>query len=58
MPDIYLMIEGRRVDLRPNGESGSYEKYKEPDEYTELGIGRNPLIVSVYKKPGWLPEED
>ena len=59
MAEVKLVIDGEEVILEPAGKSrkGTYEKYKEPDEYKGEGIGEAPLIVTVYRKPGWKPSQ-
>ena len=59
MAEIKLVIDGEEVILEPAGKSrkGTYEKYKEPDECKGQGIGEAPLIVMVYRKPGWKPSQ-
>ena len=46
---IKLVIDGKEIELVPNGNSKNYLKFKEP----EAGNGDKPLIVSVYVRPGW-----
>jgi len=59
MTDIKLVIDGEEVILEQSGNSrkGTYEKWREPEEYKGEGIGDAPLIVTVYRKPGWLPSQ-
>ena len=59
MPDVRVVIDGEAVTLVPSGKSkrGTYEKYREPDEYHKRGLGESPLIVTVYVKPGWAPSQ-
>jgi len=59
MAEVKLVIDGEEVFLDEAGKSrkGTYEKYKEPDEFKGEGIGDSPLIVTVYLKPGWLPSK-
>jgi len=59
MSDIKLVIDGEEVILEQNGKSrkGTYEKWREPEEYKAKDIGEAPLIVTVYRKPGWLPSQ-
>jgi len=59
MSDIKLVIDGEEVILEQNGKSrrGTYEKWREPEEYQGKGVGESPLIVTVYRKPGWLPSQ-
>lgn len=56
-PEIKLVIDGEEVILQRNGKlwTGTYEKWKEPEPYAGLGPGETPLIVTVYRKPGWKP---
>ena len=58
MAEVKLVIDGEEVVLSPSGPSaaGTYERYKEPEEYSQ-GIGVSPLIVTVYLKPGWKPSQ-
>lgn len=57
MAEVKVVIDGEEVILEPNGKSrnGTYEKYKEPELYASMGTGETPLIVTVYRKPGWKP---
>jgi len=59
MAEVKLVIDGEEVILTQNGTSrrGTYEKYKEPEEYNSEGTGETPLIVTVYVKPGWKPSQ-
>ncbi len=59
MTDIKLVIEGEEIKLQQNGKSrrGTYEKWRAPDEYEGQGIGDSPLVVTVYRKPGWTPSK-
>lgn len=59
MAEVYLMIDGERVDLEEKEErmANLYEEYREPEEYQGLGLGRSPLIVSVCVKPDWKPSD-
>ena len=54
------MIDGERVDLEQNGKSrnGTYQKYKEPEPYASMGTGNTPIIITVYRKPGWNPSKE
>ena len=60
MSEVKVVINGEEVTLEPNGKSrnGTYEKYKEPEPYASAGPGQTPLIVTVYRKPGWKPSND
>ena len=59
MTEVKLVIDGEEVILRLSGNSrrGTYEKYKEPEEYSSQGTGETPLIATVYLKPGWKPSQ-
>ncbi len=59
MSEIKVVIDGEEVTLVQNGKSrnGTYEKYKEPEPYASAGPGESPLIVTVYRKPGWMPSQ-
>ena len=59
MAEVKLVIDGEEVMLEQNGNSrrGTYEKYKEPEEYSSQGTGEAPLIATVYVKPGWKPSQ-
>jgi len=59
MAEVKLVIDGEEVFLEPQGASrkGTYEKYRQPDEFTGEWIGDSPLIATVYIKPGWLPSQ-
>ena len=60
MAEVKLVIDGEEVILEPAGKSrkGTYEKYKEPDEYKGQGDRRGTShIVTVYRKPGWMPSQ-
>ena len=59
MAEVKLVIDGEEVILTQNGNSrrGTYEKYREPEEYRVAGTGETPLIVTVYLKPGWKPSQ-
>ena len=59
MAEVKLVIDGEEVILEQNGTSrrGTYEKYKEPEEYARQATGAAPLIVTVYLKPGWKPSQ-
>lgn len=59
MAELKLVIDGEEVTLQRNGKSkrGTYEKWKAPEEYEGQGIGDSPLIVTVYRKPGWTPSK-
>ena len=60
MSVVKVLIDGEEVTLEQNGKSrnGTYEKYKEPEPYASAGPGQTPLIVTVYRKPGWKPSND
>ena len=60
MAEVKVLIDGEEVTLDQNGKSrnGTYEKYKEPEPYASAGPGESPLIVTVYRKPGWKPSQD
>ena len=51
--EVKLVIDGKEVQLVPNGQSKNYDKFKEPDSKS----GERPLIASVYVKPGWKPKQ-
>lgn len=57
--DVYLTIDGERVDLVKKEErmADTYDEYREPEEYQNLGLGKTPLIVSVCVKPDWKPSD-
>lgn len=57
--EIKLVIDGEEVILQRNGKSrrGTYEKWNEPRTYAGPGLGETPLIVTVYRKPGWKPSD-
>lgn len=59
MSEVKLVIDGEEVILDEGGQlrNGSYEIYREPAEYQKLGVGKQPLIVTVHKKPGWKPSD-
>ncbi len=59
MTDMRLSIDGEEVTLVPDGKSrkGTYEKWREPDEYHGKGTGESPLIVTIYRRPGWTPSQ-
>lgn len=59
MAEVKLVIDGEEVILAQNGNSrrGTYEKYREPEEYRAQGIGEAPLIATIYLKPGWKPSQ-
>lgn len=59
MSEVKLVIDGEDVIL-DEGEQlkdGSYQVYREPAEFQKLGVGRQPLIVTVHLKPGWKPSD-
>ena len=60
MAEVKLVIDGEEVVLEKNGNSrrGTYEKWREPAEFRGQGIGEAPLIVTVYRKPGWTPSKE
>jgi len=60
MSEVKVGIDGEEVILEKNGKSrnGTYEKYKEPKPYASAGPGETPLIVTVYRKPGWTPSKE
>jgi len=60
MAEVKLVIDREEVVLEKNGSSrrGTYEKWREPEEYRGQGIGEAPLIVTVYLKPGWTPSKE
>jgi len=60
MAVVKVTIDGEEVTLEQNGKSrnGTYEKYKEPEPYASMGPGKTPLIVTVYRRPGWTPSKD
>ena len=60
MAEVKIVIDGEEVILEKNGKSrnGTYEKYKEPEPYASAGPGNTPLIVTVYRKPGWTPSKE
>jgi len=60
MSVVKVVIDSEEVTLEQNGKSrnGTYEKYKEPEPYASMGPGETPLIVTVYRKPGWKPSND
>ena len=60
MEEVKVVIEGEEVTLEKNGKSrnGTYIKFKEPEPYASMGPGESPLIVTVYRKPGWKPSDD
>ncbi len=62
--EIKLVIDGEEIKLEyrrtvgvSNGtpNKSGYENWSEPKPYQDLMLGATPLIVSVYKKPGWKP---
>ncbi len=57
MAEVKVVIDGEEVVLEQNGKSrnGTYEKYKEPEPFASMGPKQSPLIVTVYRKPGWKP---
>ena len=60
MSVVKVVIDGEEVTLEQNGKSrnGTYDKYKDPEPYASAGPGETPLIVTVYRKPGWKPSND
>ena len=60
MSEVKVVIDGEEVILEKNGKSrnGTYEKYKEPEPFASMGPGKAPLIVTVYRKPGWTPSKE
>jgi len=60
MPEIKVVIDGEEVVLEQNGKSrnGTYDKFKEPAPYSTMGPKESPLIVTVYRRPGWKPSDD
>ncbi len=59
MAEVKVVIDGEEVVLEQNGKSrnGTYEKYKEPEPFASMGPKQSPLIVTVYRKPGWKPSD-
>ncbi len=57
--EVKIMIDGEEVILKDNGKSdaGNYGKFGEPEPYASMGLGRSPLIVSAYIRPGWKPSK-
>lgn len=60
MTEVKVVIDGEEVILEQNGKSrnGTYQKYKEPEPYASTGTGKSPLIITVYRKPGWTPSKE
>jgi len=59
MSEVYLMINGERVDLSKEKKrvAGRYEEYREPEEYRGPGLGKTPLIASVMVRLDWKPSD-
>jgi hypothetical protein len=57
--NVKIVIDGEEVELQDKGKSnsGGYHKYSEPEPYASMGLGRSPLIVTAYVKPGWRPSK-
>jgi hypothetical protein len=57
--EVKIVIDGEEVVLQDNGksDSGTYEKFGEPEPYVSIGLGESPLIVSAFIKPGWKPSK-
>ena len=58
--EVKIVIDGEEVVLEKNGTSrkGTYDKFKEPENYATMGLGESPLIVTAYVKPGWKPSQE
>lgn len=59
MREVKLTIEGEEVTLEEAGTTrdGAYEIYREPAELQNLGVGQQPLIVTVHVKRDWKPSD-
>jgi len=59
MSKVILVIDGEEVVLTEGGrrKDAPYAVYREPLEYQKLGVGKQPLIITVHKKPGWKPSD-
>jgi hypothetical protein len=56
---VEIVIDGEKIELVNYGRSqdGKYVKYQLPDKFAGQIPGEAPLIVSVYRKPGWKPSK-
>ena len=63
---IKLVIDGEEIQLEyqrtikvSDGTSNKpgYEIWGEPQPFQDLMLGATPLLVTVYKRPGWKPSE-
>lgn len=57
--EVKIVIDGEEIVLKANGksETGSYNKFGEPEPYASMGLGASPLIVSAFIRPGWKPSK-
>jgi hypothetical protein len=57
--EIKIVIDGEEVVLEEKRtvQNGSYQEFGEPEPYASQGLGRSPLIVTAYVRPGWKPSQ-
>ena len=64
--EVKLVIDGEEIQLEykrtvkvSDGTSNKpgYEIWGEPQPFQDLMLGATPLLVTVYKRPGWKPSE-
>ncbi len=57
--EVKIVIDGEEIILRPLGKSSSdtYLKFGEPEPYATMGLGKSPLIVAAFVRPGWIPSK-